>query len=241
MPKRRLYIIMTSLVVAFNLSRCGFIAQAMTNPPQEGNSNMPSIILSLPQPSFESAISIEEALLKRRSIRDYIEGALTLEELSQLLWAAQGITEPPFYKTSPSAGALYPLEIYIAAGNVKDLSAGIYHYQPEGHQISLILEGDKRKKLYESALRQSSVREAPAVIIICGVYSRTTKRYHKRGIRYVHMEVGHTAQNICLQAVSLHLGAVVIGAFDDDDIKEVLFSHTTEEEPLYMIPIGRIH
>ena len=204
----------------------------------------PSIIqadsssLALPTPGYDGGISVEQALLERRSVREYGPEPLSLSEITQLLWAAQGITHPGGLRTAPSAGALYPLEVYLLAGNVTDLPAGIYHYHPQDHELILIAEGDQRQALCQAALSQNSVQDAAAVIVIAAVYERTTVKYGQRGIRYVHMEVGHAAQNIYLQAESLGLGTVFIGAFEDDEVNRVL--HMSEDEqPLGLMPVGR--
>lgn len=193
----------------------------------------------LPQPVQHSDTSIEEVLRRRRSVRTYKDSPLTLAEVSQLLWAAQGITGPAGFRTAPSAGALYPLEIYIAAGNVEDLPAGIYHYSPRGHEVVRVLKGDRRNELCSAALGQTSVKNAPAVIVFSAVYGRTTVKYGDRGIQYVYMETGHAAQNVFLQAVALDLGTVVIGAFYDEAVKKVL-KMPGEEQPLYIMPVGRM-
>jgi SagB-type dehydrogenase family enzyme len=197
-----------------------------------------SEIIKLPEPAYKSNTSVEEALLKRRSVRDYKDKPLTLAEVSQLLWAAQGITGSFGFRTAPSAGALYPLEVYIFAGNVKDLPGGIYKYRPHKHELEMAVKGDKRNELYRAALRQSPVRDAPAVIIFSAVYERTTVKYGERGIRYAHIEAGHAAQNVFLQAVSLNLGVVVIGAFYDDEVKKIM-KMPDREQPLYIMPVGK--
>ncbi|MEW6416825.1 MAG: SagB/ThcOx family dehydrogenase [Nitrospirota bacterium] len=197
-----------------------------------------SEIIKLPEPAYKSNTSVEEALLKRRCVRDYKDKPLTLAEVSQLLWAAQGITGSFGFRTAPSAGALYPLEVYIFAGNVRDLPGGIYRYRPHKHGIEMVVKGDKRNELCSAALNQSSVRDAPAVIVFSAVYERTTVKYGERGIRYVHIEAGHAAQNVFLQAVSLNLGAVVIGAFYDDEVKKIM-KMPDREQPLYIMPVGR--
>ncbi len=194
--------------------------------------------MKLPAPRQESQISVERALRERRSIREYTNAPITLAEVSQLLWAAQGITAAGGLRTAPSAGALYPLEVYVLAGNVGDLPAGIYKYAPHAHTLKQIVEGDKRRELRHVALDQFCVQEAAAVIIISAVYERTTVKYGGRGLRYVHMEAGHAAQNVYLQAVALQLGTVAVGAFDDEGVKKV--GHLLEQEqPLYLLPIGR--
>jgi len=204
--------------------------------------NMPeykSETIKLPEPAEDSKTSIEKALLKRRSVRSFKDVSLTLAEVSQLLWAAQGITSPRGLRTTPSAGALYPLEVYIVAGNVDALPDGVYHYRPVKHELIRIVKGDKRNELCAAALGQTSVRNAAAVLVFAAVYERTTVKYGERGIRYVHMEAGHTAQNVFLQAVPLNLGTVVIGAFDDDGVRKVL-KISDREQPLYIMPVGRM-
>jgi len=195
--------------------------------------------IALPQPRHDSDTSVEEALLKRRSVRDYGEKALTLPEVAQLLWAAQGVTDPTGKRTAPSAGALYPLEVYAVIGNVAGVSPGVYKYMPEPHELLKVLDGDQRGALSRAALGQESISRGAMDIVITAIYARTTGKYGERGIRYVHMEAGHAAQNVYLQAVALDLGTVTIGAFDDGDVKEVL-SLPEDEEPLYIMPVGRI-
>jgi len=186
----------------------------------------------LPQPVFQSKVSIEECLLRRRSIRSFKYRKLTLQEISQLLWAAYGVTEQKnMFKTTPSAGATYPLEIYYL------IEDGIYHYLPEEHAVELIKKGDFRKELVSSVLFQEFVFDASINIIICAEYERTTLYYGNRGVRYVHFEVGHCAQNVCLQAISLGLDSVCIGAFDDKKLKSLL-SAIGSVEPLYVISVG---
>jgi len=193
----------------------------------------------LPQPRYDSDISIEKALLERRSIRGYKDEPLSLAEVSQLLWAAQGITDERGFRTSPSAGALYPLELYVVIGNVEGISKGIYRYNPEEHQLIKIVNGDKRNELCDAALGQLCVKEGAISIVFSAVYERTTKKYGERGIRYVHMEAGHAAQNIYLQSVSLNLGTTVVGAFNDDEVKKII-KMADEEHPLYIMPVGRV-
>lgn len=195
--------------------------------------------IKLPKPQYDSNVSIEETLLKRRSIRSYKSEPLAIAEISQLLWSAQGVTNRKGFRTAPSAGALYPLEVYIAAGNVNDLDAGIYKYYPHRHELVNTVKGDKRSELCRAGLGQSSIKNAPAVMVFCAVFERVTGRYGKRGIQYVHMEVGHAIQNVCLQAISLGLGSVIIGAFNDYDAKEVM-NLELDEQPLLMLPVGKL-
>lgn len=195
--------------------------------------------ITLPEPLFKGKILTEEALKRRRSVREYQDKPLTLEEISQLLWAAQGITGEYGMRTAPSAGALYPIELYIAAGRVDGLAAGIYRYRPKGHELQKVAEGDKRGDLYQASLEQESLRDGAAAVVIAAVYGRTTRKYGGRGIMYVHMEVGGVAENIYLQAVSLGIGTVFLGAFDDEMVKKVV-NMAEGEEPLAIMPFGRI-
>jgi SagB-type dehydrogenase family enzyme len=194
--------------------------------------------IKLPQPLFAGRISIEKALHDRRSIREYQDLPVSLSELSQLLWAAQGSSGTAGRRTAPSAGALYPLEVYVVAGNVSGLQPGIYLYKPERHELQRIAGGDKRAELGRAARGQSAMTDAAADLVIAAVYERTTVKYGERGNRYMHMEAGHAAENVYLQAASLGLGTVAIGAFDDDAVKSVA-ELTVREQPLYIMPIGK--
>jgi SagB-type dehydrogenase family enzyme len=183
-------------------------------------------------------MSLERALDQRRSVRRYGDEPLTLDEVSQLLWAAQGITRPGGYRTAPSAGALYPLELYLTGGRVTDLPDGVYHYRPREHELVQVGGEDRRAELAAAALDQSWVRRGAVVLAIAGVYERSAEKYGERGIRYTHIEVGHAAQNIYLQAEALGLGTVMVGAFDDREVREVL-DLPEREAPLALLPVGR--
>ena len=195
-------------------------------------------MIRLPEPKYDSDVSLEEILVRRRSIRDYTHEPLTLEEVSQLLWAGQGITSDWGGRTTPSAGALYPLELYVIVGDVKNLAAGLYKYKPERHELVMVLEGDIRSRLADAALGQSPVKHGAVDIVLTSVNHRTTRKYGDRGIKYVLIEIGHAAQNICLQATAMELGSVMIGAFHDEEVSSLL-KLPKEEAPLYIIPIGR--
>ena len=206
----------------------------------EDNKILNEKIIQLPEPKKESAVSIEQTLFKRKSVRDYTEKALTLEQVSQLLWAAQGITVRPDGRkgrTAPSAGALYPLEIFLTVRNVKGLDSGVYRFKPEEHQLEKIFTGDIQAELSVAALGQPWVAQAPINIVIAAVYERTTAKYGERGKRYVYIEVGHVGQNISLQAISLALGTVMVGAFDDEAVHRIV-NLADNEVPLYIIPVG---
>ena len=195
-------------------------------------------LLRLPEPKLDGSMAVEEALASRRSVRDYQAGGLTLAEISQLMWAAQGVTDLRGLRTSPSAGALYPLEISLIAGDISGLAKGFYRYQPKENALRSISDSDKRTSLARAAWQQDYIKDAAALLVISGVYQRTTKKYGQRGIRYVHMEAGHAAQNVFLQATSLGLATVVIGAFDDESVKKILH-FSDQEQPLYLMPVGK--
>jgi SagB-type dehydrogenase family enzyme len=188
-------------------------------------------IITLTEPVTKGRVSLEETLKTRESIRHFADTPLTREEISQLLWAGQGITRRWGGRTAPSAGALYPLELYIA------LPEGIFHYNPKDHSLILHVDQSVLAALSRAALGQGCVRDAPAVIIIAVVYERLKMKYGSRGDRYAKIEVGHAAQNILLQAVSLGLGAVPVGAYSDEEVKKVL-ELPPRHEPLYLIPVG---
>jgi len=194
-------------------------------------------IITLPKVRHTSKTSVDEALSRRRSIREYKDQRLKLEELSQLLWAASGITSDRGGRTAPSAGAKYPLEIFVVVGKVEGLEPAIYHYLPQGHTLIKIKDEDQRGKLSLAAIRQGPIKEASVDIVITAIYRRTVEKYGERGIRYVHIEVGHVCQNIYLQCESLNLGTVEIGAFEDAQVKKVL--NLAEEEPLAIMPVGK--
>ena len=195
--------------------------------------------IALPAPRLKGDMSLEEAISKRRSRREFKDSPLTLEQVSQILWAAQGITDPGGLRAAPSAGALYPLDLYLVVGRrgVKGLVESAYHYDPRGHALERILEGDVREAVARVAVEQMFIAEAPVILVITGEYERTTWKYSDRGLRYVHMEAGHAAQNVYLQAEALGLGTVTAGAFQDEELSRTL-GLPTERRPLYVMPIG---
>ena len=194
----------------------------------------------LPDPKEDSDVSIEKAIKNRRSVREFMHEDLTIQEISQLLWSAQGITESAESKrTSPSAGGTYPLEIYINIKDAEELTPGIYKYSPKNHTLVQIVDGKKSLEISNAALGQDFINKSPVNIIITAIHERTTQRYGNRGEQYVHMEAGHTAQNIYLQCESLDLATVGVGAFNDDEVAQIL-QLNEEEHPLYIMPIGRL-
>ncbi len=183
--------------------------------------------VQLPRPRLDGDVSVEAALRHRRSVRDFAGGSLTLAQAAQLLWAAQGITHGDAFRTAPSAGALYPLQLYVCVSRVDGLDPGTYRYRPGRHDLVRIAAGNVQQALARSALRQGWLADGAMVIVITGVYERTTGKYGQRGIRYVHMEVGHAAQNVYLQAEALGLGSTFVGAFDDERVARRLWGPST--------------
>lgn len=193
--------------------------------------------IKLPNPTYISNSSIEEVLKKRRSARLYKDEAITLQHVAQLLWASQDITSKNGFRTTPSAGALYPLEVYLVSGNIDKLPSGIYHYLPSKHVLKKLKDDDVRVQLAKAAFRQDAIELGAVALVIAAEFSRTTNKYGDKGKKFVFMEAGHAAQNIYLQSVSLNLGTVSIGAFDENQVKAIL---DIKEEPLYILPIGKI-
>ena len=228
--------ILAVMFLALSLGGCS----AGTSGSSPGTTPSPfDVRVGLPEPKLGGDMSLEAALFKRRSARDYSGEALRLVEVSQLLWAGQGITSELGGRTAPSAGGLYPLTIYLAAGAVTDLAPGAYKYDPDRHELSKVKGGDLRNAIAAASLDQPWVKNCAASLVLSANYEKTTAKYGDRGIRYVQLEAGHVAQNICLQATALNLGAVTVGAFDDARIKEIL-GIPANESPLYIIPIGRV-
>ena len=190
-----------------------------------------SEIINLPKPNQDGKMSLEKTIAVRRSKREFSPQPLSLEQISQLVWSAQGQEPGSKYRTTPSAGATYPLELLVVTAN------GLFHYLPAGHALKQASNEDLRTELAAAAWGQNFIKDAPLTLIFAAEFSRTTNHYGKRGTRYVYMEAGHAAQNVHLQAESLGLGSVAVGAFDDSAVNEVL---TLPEnlEPVYMVTVG---
>jgi SagB-type dehydrogenase family enzyme len=195
-------------------------------------------IVTLPPPRKASEVSVEQCLAARRSVRNYRPAPLTIADIGQLLWAAQGITGPEGKRAAPSAGALYPLETYLVAGQVEGLVPGVYRFSPRKHELLPVASGDKREELASAACDQECVCDAAALIAFTVIYRRVTRKYGPASARYADMEAGHAAQNVALQAVALGLGSVMVGAFDAEKVKRIL-KPGAREEASYMIALGR--
>jgi SagB-type dehydrogenase family enzyme len=210
---------------------------------------MGQTIIKLPSPQLKGKVSLEETILRRRAVRRYRREPLDLSQLSQILWSAQGITGTRGFRAAPSAGATYPLEIFVVVGKQgviaseakqahEELQAGIYHYEADSHSLSLHKPADLRPDLARATLDQEFIIDAPVDIVICALYHRTSYRYGKRGERYVHIEVGHVGENVHLQAVALGLATVEVGAFHDEEVRTVL-GIDEQIKPLYIMPVGK--
>lgn len=195
--------------------------------------------IKLPRPRLKTGVTIEEALRRRRSTRIFPDKEVSVEQVSQLLWAAQGVTGAFNERTAPSAGGTFPLEMYLVAGRIDRLSAGVYKYRFRAHELVRVGETDVRAELAEASLGQDCIRRCAAAAVLTAVYQRTIDEYGERGTRYVHMEVGHVGQNFHLLAGALGLGTVMVGAFDDAAVARVL-GLPEEEIPVYIMPLGRL-
>ena len=196
--------------------------------------------VTLPPPVLKGKVSVEEVIAKRRSIRHFSREPLSLVALSQILWAAQGITDSDAgFRSAPSAGALYPLELYVVArrDGVDGLPEGVYHYEPKGHRVTLVKGGDFALELEDATWDQEIVKEASATVVITAVLSRTAAKYGRRASQYVSQESGHAAQNIFLQGAALGIGTVVMGAFSEGAVRRVVGAGP-DERPLYVQPLG---
>ena len=189
-------------------------------------------------PNQDGSVPLERCVEQRRSVRSFRDQALSKGELGQLLWAAQGVTGPDNERAVPSAGALYPLELYVAIGSVTSLTAGVYRYVAGSHELVPVASGDQHEKLADAALGQDWIAAAPAFICIAAVFERTTVKYGNRGRGYVYMEAGHAAESLMLQAVALGLATTMVGAFSDDEVSRLL-RLGADETPLCLIPVGR--
>lgn len=188
-------------------------------------------IIKLPKPNKSGSMPLEHAIAVRRSRRHFLPKSLTLEQIGQLAWAAQGQNAGSRYRTTPSAGATYPLELFVVTDE------GMFHYLPDKHALEKLADQDLRSPLASAAWGQQFIQAAPLTLVFAAECTRTTGRYGKRGIRYVYMEAGHAAQNVHLQAEALGLGSVAVGAFDDNSVSKVL-SLPQNLEPLYMVAVG---
>ena len=194
-------------------------------------------VYKLPSPSAGEDTCLSSILEQRRTNRAFASRSISLTEVARLLWSAQGITSRDGYRTAPSAGALYPLEVHLVAGQVDGLPAGRYRYDPVRGTLEAEIRTDLRRAIAAAALHQDWIAKAPAIVVISAVDARTTSKYGKRGIRYVYIEAGHASQNLLLQAVALGLAGATVGAFDDEHLQRLL-ELPAEERPVVILPVG---
>lgn len=235
--KRTILLLMNGIAHLTQRWFYGLCISLMSGPSIGGVVTQEHDSISLPEITITGEQSLQQLLQQRRSVREFKDVSLSLSEIGQLLWAAQGITHPQGFRTAPSAGALYPLELYVVLGQVEGMTSGIYHYNTKSHRLMKTADGDQRKRLARAALRQTWIRDAAAVVIFAADHKRTTWKYGRRGVRYVHIEAGSAAQNLFLQAESLGLGTVIVGAFDDEEVKAVL-QLPNDVQPLILMPVG---
>lgn len=193
-------------------------------------------VVQLPLPRYDSPVSVEKALRLRQSTRLFEKSSVSIQELSQLLWSAQGIGNRHGYRTSPSAGALFPIELYVLVRRGEGVYPGFYHYIPNKHHLEISTNSIDEEKLFMASYKQSWVKNAPILIVIASDTNRTAQKYHVKAFQYASMESGHVAQNMMLQSVSLGLGIVGVGAFDEQEIKQIFDIHTLDV--MYLICIG---
>lgn len=193
--------------------------------------------IELPPARRAGTKSLEETLGARRSCRNFDPEPLPLECTAQLLWAAQGVTGLGGLRTAPSPAAVYGVRTYLVALDVLTLRDGVYAYEPDGHALSPRKAGDLRSKLKKACCDQEEVDSAAAAFVLTAVMPRLNREFGERGMRLALLECGHIAQNICLQATALALGALTYGKTDDAELKRVLDLPETEE-PAYVILAG---
>lgn len=193
--------------------------------------------ITLPPACRKGKRSLEECLSMRRTVREFSEAPLSVAEAGQLMWAAQGITSPEKQRTAPSAARLYPLDVYVVAGNM-EFPAGIYRYLPERHQLLPLQDGDKRPALCKAAPQREFLPDVPMVVVITGTRKRTAQKFPDDAMRFMCLEAGHVMQNILLEATALGLICVPMGAFSAEEARKAL-KPAAGEDPLYMTAIGK--
>jgi len=197
-----------------------------------------SDIIKLPEPRTEGNFSLEKALKERRSIREFGNESLTLDQVSQLLWAAQGITDDKGHRTAPSGMEAYPLEVYLVTGNISGLQAGVYHFVPKGQYLEPLMQGDLRAEFVDQAVGQGFVKTAPSIFVITAVPERMIRIAGPGSVKFVYIEAGLAAENFMLEAVSLGLGSTYVGGFDANKTEQFL-GLASDEEPMAVLPVGR--
>ena len=199
-------------------------------------------IVNLPEPKDLSGMSFNEALLKRKSIREYSLEPIQLDQLSYILWAANGIRNREAsqeFRTAPSAGALYPIETYLVVSDVSDLNPGIYHYSVQKHELETLKKGKFTREMVRAGMGQEMLRKAAVTFVWTAIFERSKWKYRQRAYRYVYLDTGHIAENLALAATSLGLGSCQIGALFDDEVNLIIGVDGIEESVLYMSTVGQ--
>ncbi len=200
--------------------------------------------IELPSVETDGNVSVEKAIFNRESVRNFSDDSLSIEELSQIVWAGAGFRDVDAVseatRTYPSAGGIYPVNLYIVVRNVDGLNSGVYEFIPSGHKLQLLKEGDFSDQLSSAALRQGFIADAAVNLVYAADYDAVRSRYGERGAeRYIYMDIGHAAENVYLQAEAMGLGTVAVGAFDDDGVGNVLGNENIKGVPVYILPVGR--
>jgi SagB-type dehydrogenase family enzyme len=199
-------------------------------------------IVSLPEPTHSAEKSIWDVLAGRRSLRNYIPAAVSMEDLSQLLWGVQGVTAHAgqyALRTAPSAGALYPIETYVLVNRVDELAAGIYHYDVRQHRLEVVRKGSFGAEAAQAALGQGMLQSAALVLLWTAVIARSKWKYRERAYRYIYMDAGHIGQNAYLAAEALGLGCCTVGAFFDDEVNSLIGIDGKDEIAVYLCSVGK--
>ncbi|WP_299977648.1 SagB/ThcOx family dehydrogenase [Desulfobacula sp.] len=234
--RRKILACFLNWVAAFGIASSWPLRQAISknNEPYQGD------VMKLPPAKTEGTIAVETAIKQRRTVRSYKPQILSLDQFAQLLWSAQGITENNgFKRSSPSAGALYPMDVYAVVGqdSVEQIEAGVYHYEVRRHMVSWVTKQDLRDSVARAAFSQMWMAKAPLNLVITAEYSRVTVKYRERGVRYAMIEAGHIGQNLFLQAEALGLKAGIVGAFHDNKLIKAM-KIPRLHEPLLIMPVG---
>ena len=217
---------------------CGGNSGESPAPEQQAVASSSGAQITLPQPQRQGDISVEEALDRRESRRRYGGAALDLSDIGQLLWSAGGLGADAVLgatRTAPSAGGIYHIELYLVTGETEGLEAGVYLYDAPSHSLTSISTGDVREELADAALSQGFISQDPISIVMAADYGRSTGRYGERGERYAHMDAACASENVALQAEAMGLGTVVVGAFSDDAVADII---KAKGIPLIIMPIG---
>ena len=226
-----------ALAVACLLAGAAALAQTAAAP-QATPAAAPASLVALPKPDTTGRIPLEQAIARRRSVREYAPGALTLTEASQLMWVAQGITGPAGKRATPSARAVYPLQVWLVANDVTGLAPGIYRYEPKEHALALVTPGDPRASVAAAARGQASIQHAAAVVAVAGDSALAAAKFGGNAARWLGMEAGFVVQDVYLEATVLGLGTVMVGGFDESAAGRAL-GLPPGWEALALMPVGR--